>query len=279
VLWSGDHIFEGVVDTLDMLRSKGKRIIFVTNNSTKSRPDYVKKLASLGIPSTPDEIVGSAYSSALYISQLKLQPPKNKVFVVGESGIEAELSSENIPFIGASDPALRRDITPEDYARMADGSMLDPEVGIVLFGLDFHINYLKLALAFQYCQHGAQFLATNTDATLPAMQSLFPGAGSVMKPLVNMTGIDPVSLGKPSLAMMDAIVKKFDFDRSKMCMIGDRLDTDIPFGINGGLGGTLAVLTGICKKEDWEAENPPAVPAYYAETISDLRGTNGDSKN
>lgn len=31
---------------------KGKRIIFVTNNSTKSRADYCKKLQGLGIPAT-----------------------------------------------------------------------------------------------------------------------------------------------------------------------------------------------------------------------------------
>jgi len=50
VLWSGDHVFEGTVETLEMLRSKGKQIVFVTNNSTKSRADYKSKLDKLGIP-------------------------------------------------------------------------------------------------------------------------------------------------------------------------------------------------------------------------------------
>lgn len=30
----------------------GKQVVFVTNNSTKSRADYKKKLEKLGIPST-----------------------------------------------------------------------------------------------------------------------------------------------------------------------------------------------------------------------------------
>src|SRR5690348_10008566 len=78
----------------------GKKIVFVTNNSTKSREEYLKKFTGLGIPSNVEEIFGSAYSSAIYISRiLKLSPPKNKVFVIGEAGIEHELRSENVPFI------------------------------------------------------------------------------------------------------------------------------------------------------------------------------------
>jgi 4-nitrophenyl phosphatase len=245
----------------------------VTNNSTKSRADYQKKLTSMGIPSQVDEIFASAYSSAIYINRiLSLPAPKNKVFVLGESGIETELRSENVSFIGGTDPAFRRDITPEDYKGIADGSLLDDDVGIVLAGLDFHINYLKLCHAYHYLRRGAVFLATNTDSTLPANHTFFPGAGSISIPLVNMTGQQPTALGKPSQAMMDAIEGKFQFDRKKACMVGDRLNTDIQFGIEGGLGGTLAVLTGVSKKEDWEAEGAPTVPAYYIDRLGDLRG-------
>ncbi|KAI1458301.1 4-nitrophenylphosphatase [Annulohypoxylon moriforme] len=273
VLWSGDHLFEGIVETLEFLRARGKRIVFVTNNSTKSRPDYQKKLTALGIPSDVEEIFASAYSSAIYISRiLKLPAPKNKVFVIGESGIESELRTEGVPFIGGTDPALRRDITPEDFNGLADGSLLDPDVGIVLAGLDFHINYLKLAMGFQYIRRGAKFLATNLDSTLPMNHTFFPGAGSISVPLVNMTGQTPLAFGKPSQAMMDAIEGKFKLDRARTCMVGDRLNTDIQFGIEGGLGGTLAVLTGVSKKEHWEAEDAVAVPAYYVDKLSDLRG-------
>ncbi|SZF04456.1 unnamed protein product [Blumeria hordei] len=275
VLWSGDYVFPGTVETLDLLRSKGKKIVFVTNNSTKSRKEYQKKLASLGIASTTEEIFASAYSSAIYISRiLQLPSPKNKVFVLGESGIEQELQSEGIEFIGGTDPAYRRPITPEDRERLADGSFLDADVGIVLAGLDFHINYLKLAVAYQYLARGAVFLATNTDSTLPSNNTFFPGAGSISIPLTNMTGQTPLALGKPSQAMMDAIEGKFKLNRAKTCMVGDRLNTDIKFGVEGKLGGTLMVLTGVNKKGDWNLENSAAVPGYYVERLSDLSGYN-----
>lgn len=209
----------------------------------------------------------------MYISRiLKLPAPKNKVFVLGESGIEQELAAENVPYIGGTDPSFRRDMTPEDFASIGNGSALDPDVGVVLSGLDFHINYLKMATAFAYLQRGATFLATNTDSTLPMDHSLFPGAGSVGAPLVKAMGREALALGKPSQAMMDAVEGRFQFDRSRTCMIGDRLNTDIQFGIDGKLGGTLAVLTGVSKKEDFLAEGAETVPGFYADKLGDLLG-------
>ncbi|KLU87507.1 4-nitrophenylphosphatase [Magnaporthiopsis poae ATCC 64411] len=273
VLWSGDHVFEGVPATIAMLRAKNKRTVFVTNNSTKSRAEYQKKLASKGIECEVDDIFGSAYSAAIYISRiLKLPGPKNKVYVIGEKGIEDELESEGVPFIGGTDPAYRRDMTEADWKGLADGSALDPDVGVVLAGLDFHINYLKLSHGYQYLRRGAVFMASNTDSTLPLSHNFFPGAGSILIPLVNMTGERPLALGKPSQAMMDAVEGKFKLDRARTCMIGDRLDTDIKFGVDGRLGGTLAVQTGVNKKDDWEKEDAVARPSFYVDSLSDLRG-------
>ncbi len=165
-------------------------------------------------------------------------------------------------------------MTAEDFAAFGDGSALDPDVGIVLTGLDYHLNYLKLSYGYHYLKRGAKFLATNTDATLPAAGTLFPGAGTTAIALRNMTGLDPIVMGKPSQAMMDAIEGKFQFDRKKACMVGDRLNTDIRFGIDGGLGGTLAVLTGVVKKEDWEgtggADGVVVQPGWFVDRLSDL---------
>ena len=141
---------------------------------------------------------------------------------------------------------------------------------MVLCGLDFHLSYLKLMYAFHYLQRGAVFLATNIDRTLPSANALFPGAGACSAPLAAMMGREPLALGKPSQAMMTAIQGKFKLDRTRTCMVGDRLDTDIKFGIEGGLGGTLAVLTGVSKKEEWEGEGNVIRPAAYVDQLGDL---------
>lgn len=45
----GDSLINGVPQTIDRLRSLGKRIFFVTNNSTKSRKGYLHKFQKLGL--------------------------------------------------------------------------------------------------------------------------------------------------------------------------------------------------------------------------------------
>lgn len=190
--------------------------------------------------------------------------------MLGESGVEQELQSESVPFCGGTDASIRREIQPEDYKKIADGSMLDEDVAVVLTGLDFHPSYLKTALGMAYIRRGSKFLATNIDSTLPSAGSLFPGAGAMSAPLIKAAGQEPLALGKPSQAMMDAIEGKFQFDRKKACMVGDRLNTDIEFGIKGKLGGTLCVLTGVSKKEEFLAKDASVVPSAYVDKLGDL---------
>jgi len=54
-------------------------------------------------------------------------------------------------------------------------------------------------------------------------------------------------------------------------MVGDRLNTDILFGQNGGLA-TLLVLTGITTEEDITGpQASPIIPDYVTPSIGDLR--------
>ena len=52
-------------------------------------------------------------------------------------------------------------------------------------------------------------------------------------------------VGKPSQFVLDAIADTQHVDKSRICMVGDRLDTDIMFGQQGGLS-TMLVLSGGC---------------------------------
>jgi phosphoglycolate phosphatase len=46
------------------MRAAGKRVLFLTNNSSKSREQYAAKLDALGFGGSADEVVASSYLAA-----------------------------------------------------------------------------------------------------------------------------------------------------------------------------------------------------------------------
>ena len=62
VIWRGDSVLDGVPETLAALRALGKKLVFVTNNSTKSRAGYLKKFTGLGLDVRAEEIYSSSYA-------------------------------------------------------------------------------------------------------------------------------------------------------------------------------------------------------------------------
>uniref|UniRef100_I1L678 Phosphoglycolate phosphatase n=1 Tax=Glycine max TaxID=3847 RepID=I1L678_SOYBN len=99
VIWKGDKLIDGVPETLDMLRSKGKRLVFVTNNSTKSRKQYGKKFETLGLNVSEEEIFASSFAAAAYLKSIDF-PKDKKVYVIGEDGILKELELAGYQYLG-----------------------------------------------------------------------------------------------------------------------------------------------------------------------------------
>ncbi|KAG2191922.1 hypothetical protein INT46_011649 [Mucor plumbeus] len=243
VLWEGTHMFDGVPEAMELLRSKGKRVFFVTNNSTKSRESFLQKFKGFNVKATKEEVFSSAFATASYLKHVLKFPEDKKVYVIGMAGIKDELAAEGIRSCGGEDDSglTDNDAIPEDK-----------EVGAVVIGLDTQVNYKKYAKAFSYLSknEGCHFIVTNEDSTYPQHGAFYPGAGSIAAPIITALGRRPDAvLGKPAQNMLEAIYAEYGLDPKKTVMIGDRLNTDIEFGLNGGLD-TLCVLTGITSKEE-----------------------------
>jgi phosphoglycolate phosphatase len=263
----GDSLIDGVAETLQKLRAAGKKMFFVTNNSTKSRKGYKKKFDSLGLDSVPaDEIFSSSFAAAAYLENTEFRRTGKKVYVIGEVGIGDELDLIGVPHIGGPSHA---DMAPD----MGPGGRLevDPEVGAVIVGFDRTINYYKIQYA-QLCinELGAQFIATNLDAVTHLTDAQeWAGNGSMVGAIKGCTGKEPTVVGKPSPLMIEYLEKKYGMDRSRICMVGDRLDTDVLFGTDNGLKSVL-VLSGVTSEEKLLSPDNTITPDFYADTINDF---------
>jgi 4-nitrophenyl phosphatase/phosphoglycolate phosphatase len=260
-------LIDGIPETLARLRALGKKMYFVTNNSTKSRAGYKKKFDSLGLDIPPEEIFSSSFAAAAYLEQTKFKDTGKKVYIIGEIGICEELDLIGVPWIGG----------PDDMGKqpaMGPGDMVehDHDVGAVIVGFDRHINYYKIQMA-QLCineNENCEFIATNLDAVTHLTDAQeWAGNGSMVGAIKGCTGQEPTVVGKPSPLMIDYLVEKLGTERNRICMVGDRLDTDVLFGTDNGLQSVL-VLSGVTKEEKLLSPENTITPDYYADTINDF---------
>lgn len=267
VIWRGDSVIEGVPDVIENLRQLKKRIFFVTNNSTKSRKGYKKKFTSLGLQVEDEEIFSSSFAAAAYLDQTNFVATGKKVYVIGDVGIGEELDLLKIPHFGGPSDSNK-------VIKLGPGVKVehDPDVGAVIVGFDGNINYYKIQYA-QLCINenpGCEFIATNLDAvTHLTDEQEWAGNGAMVGAIKGCTGKEPNVVGKPSPLMVDYIVNKYKIDRSRICMVGDRLDTDILFGTDNGLQ-TCLTLSGVTTEQKLLSEKNTIRPEYYVDSIADF---------
>ncbi|KAJ7392631.1 hypothetical protein OS493_010282 [Desmophyllum pertusum] len=246
VLWNEGGPLNGAVEVLQELRKLGKRIFFVTNNSSKSRAAYLKKFEKFGIEASEEEIYCTSYAVAYYLKEI-LKFDK-KVFTIGTTGMVEELDALNIPHTGSGPDQSSGGYNMQEWTSFT----LDPEVGAVVCGFDEHFSFHKLIKAASYlAKESCLFIATNCDDRFPFSSNdiVVPGTGCLVISVETAARRKAEVMGKPERVIFDCMNSRHTIDPSKTCMIGDRLDTDILFGNNCGLKSVL-VLTGISSLAD-----------------------------
>ena len=143
----------------------------------------------------------------------------------------------------------------------------------VLVGMDSEFTFTKLCYTTFLLGEGKDvlFVSTNQDQTFPSATRTFPGSGSIVQAVATAAMREPINVGKPTSYLLDVIVKEFSLENCKdrVVMVGDRLNTDIQFGLDGGLK-TLAVLTGVCTREEIFSESNPTKPHFVLDSVGNI---------
>ena len=93
----GNQLLPGALEFIHQLEKNKTQYLFLTNNSSKSRLEYVDKLHRLGLDVPEEKIFTSGEATALYI---KKQKPAASLYVVGTPALEAELNDTGSPLPG-----------------------------------------------------------------------------------------------------------------------------------------------------------------------------------
>ena len=244
VVYRGASGIPGVAAEISRLQRIVK-VLFLTNNATKSRADYVRHLAQFGIMVSAADVMTSSFGCAHYARER--YGKGRKVFVIGESGLCDELMGEA-------------------------GAKLVEEEGaeIVACGLDRQMDYRKLDMALKNLVAGAAFILANNDPTYPTESGVSPGSGAIAASLSYASGRKPDAIiGKPSGYLVGLLLKMHRVKAKDAAFVGDRLDIDIRMANAAGMKSVL-VLSGIAKRKDLARAPKSDKPGIVLETASEV---------
>lgn len=239
----GDIPLAGAMETLNILSKKGKNVCFVTNNSSKSKYDYLEKIHSMGYNAKIEQIITSGMATAQYLSR---HLPYKSVYVLGTDCLKREF---------------------QDYG--IEVKEIGEDADIVILAFDTELTYEKLFHATTLIGKGRTYIATHPDFVCPSDKGDMPDAGAVMALIEKTNGKTPdVVIGKPCAPMAEFVFDHCSVNPKDVAFVGDRLYTDIKFGINNGMTSVL-VLTGETNLE--MLHNSDIQPDYVLDSVNDLR--------
>ena len=244
VVYLFDRPVSGAVEAIGELRARGMRIAFATNNASRRAAEVADLLTGIGVPTDPADVVTSAQVAAAALAER--HPPGTAVLVVGADALRAEVRDAGLTPVGTADAVPRA----------------------VVQGYGSGVGWPQLAEACVAIRAGADWVVTNTDATLPSPRGPLPGNGALVAAVRTATDREPdLVVGKPAPGLFAAIVKQAN--ASRPLVVGDRLDTDIEGANRAGID-SLLVLTGVTDRPQAEAAPERQRPTYVATDLSGL---------
>ena len=247
-IYLGEALLPGARAAIEALRGAGKRVVFLSNNPTRTSAEYATKLTRLGLPTTAADVINS---SQVMVRWLLAEQPGCRVFVVGEQPLKDELVAAGFRLVERA-----------------------AEIDVVIASFDRTFAYDKLQVAFDAIRAGARFVATNADRYCPVPGGGEPDAAAVIAAIEACTSVGvEVVVGKPSPIMARAAVELVGVEPRRCLMVGDRLETDIAMGVAAGMA-TALTLTGATTREMLAASS--IQPDYVVQGVGELSAGESD---
>ena len=218
-IYRGTKAVEHAKEFIAYLKENGRKFLFATNCPLNSLEKLADKLKGMDIQCEPSDFINCSMATADYLNEYY---KGKKVYAIAS-------------------PALRQLLT--DYGV----TLTEDKADVVVVGYDTEVTYEKLKKACVGILAGAEFIATNLDNTIPFLDTFIPHTGANVAFIECATGQKATVIGKPERYMIDTACKIMNCEKDSLCIIGDRLDTDISFGAQNGIDSYL-VLTGTVKE-------------------------------
>ena len=233
VVWIGREPVAGAVEALSELLSRGKPIVFVTNNSVHPPPVYAERLRGIGIEAADDRVItGGAATARLAAERVGAGAT---AYVIGAPGFKETVAAAGLELV--------------------DGEAAHEARAVVVSG-HREFDYMELLTATRALRNGAALFGTSRDPTLPMPDGPWPGTGATLAAIETASGTRAETGGKPEPYLFEQARAAIP-EAKRPAMVGDRIASDIEGGRRAGMA-TVFVLTGSGTREEAAAaEHPP----------------------
>lgn len=223
VIGKGEMPIKEGVKAVKKLKEMGKKLVFVSNNSTRSRSIMIDRFRRFGLEVDEDEILLCTFATARFISREK---ENARIFTTGEKGLIEELE-------------------------LAGHRIVEDNPEYLIVGSNRAINYDLITKALRHCLNGVRYIATNPDRIFPSPNGPTPGTGMLVGALYWMTDRMPdVVVGKPSEVIMREALDILNLSEDEVAVVGDQIEVDVKAGRNIG-SETLLVLSGVTNSDNY----------------------------
>lgn len=248
----------GAVEGLTAARQAGVAVLFMTNNASRPPQVVADQLTELGLPTPVEQVLTASQVAAQVVRDHHPELvglAEARVLAVGGPGVTLALREVGVRAVAAEE--------------LLDRAPEEREVDVVVQGYGAEVGVRDLTEAAYAVASGAEWIATNDDATLPTERGLAPGNGALLAAVRHATGCRPNVVGKPHAQAYDVGLRQLGLPLEECLMLGDRLDTDIAGARSVGLRSAL-VLTGVSTRAEAEDAPERLRPDHVAQTIPDL---------
>jgi 4-nitrophenyl phosphatase len=223
VVWLAEQPINGSANAVAQLRTRGERVIFVTNNSAFTVGEYVAKLRRMGVAADDADVITSAQAAASMLE------PTSTALVCAGQGVDEALQRKGVRTVRTG---------------RADA---------VVVGWHKEFDYDRLTAAYRAVAAGARLIGTNDDQTYPTPMGQLPGGGSLLAAVAYAAGVKAEVSGKPYKPM--AALLRDRVGRVEV-VVGDRASTDGALARQLGARFVL-VLSGVTSEADLPVDPAP----------------------
>uniref|UniRef100_A0A0K8WA81 Phosphoglycolate phosphatase n=2 Tax=Bactrocera latifrons TaxID=174628 RepID=A0A0K8WA81_BACLA len=217
VLWL-DKALDGAPEAIALLKSFGKEVYFVTNNSKNTRREIWQKATASGFEIDESRIIAPINSIVEY---LKARNFRKKVYIIGTEAVGNSLTEAGIESFGTGAeliPDKLDDLITQQVAKQEADN-----VGAVIVGFDRHFSYVKLFKACNYISSNANclFMTTNADNMLRFPEYRIPDTFALTAAVEACVERKALQFGKPNPEICRALIRSEKIVPQRTLMIGD----------------------------------------------------------